>query len=41
MTVTEILVVAFGLFLGYWVIAKLIGAKAPERERPQDRGTDR
>lgn len=47
MSLTEILVVAFGFFLGYWVIAKLFGAKAPAprdgaaQERPrQDRGPD-
>lgn len=32
MSTTEILVVAFGLFLGYWIVAKLIGGGASTRE---------
>lgn len=33
MSFNEILVIGFGFFLGYWVIAKLIGAKAPAPEQ--------
>lgn len=48
MRATEILVIVFGLFLGYWVVSKLFLGKAkesapadPEHEFKSDPGEDR
>jgi len=37
MTTTEILVIAFGLFLGYWIVAKLIGGRSKPDHAPTER----
>ena len=41
MSTTEILVIAFGLFLGYWVVSKLFTAKASgDRKSTEDKYSD-
>jgi hypothetical protein len=36
MSATEILVIGFGLFIGYWVVSKLIADKPRDAEPPRD-----
>ncbi len=35
MSVTEIVVIAFGLFAGYWLVSKLIAGKPPTSGEPR------
>jgi hypothetical protein len=34
MSSTEIIVIVFGLFLGYWVVSRLMTGSKPESEKP-------
>lgn len=37
MTTIEIVVIAFGLFLGYWIVSKLIGGRSKPDDAPMQR----
>ncbi len=39
MSATEIFVIAFGLFLGYWVVSKLVSSKITETQDGSNEGT--
>jgi DnaJ like chaperone protein len=38
MSTTEIFVIAFGLFLGYWVVSKLVSSKTTKTDDDSDDG---